>query len=197
MQTWLIGRPTPLTPVLPMGGLNNRWAPLTDDAGPVVTGILSVGDTLVHTNPTLGQGTALALRTAQQVAQQAIDGEDPYDVARRHQQWALQELRPWYEMQIAADRASEVELQAGVAGTALPPASYNRAAVNACALEEPEIMRARARVRHLMDRADEAYAEPGVRTTLARWRSSHPHPAKVFDGPTRATWQSIVSQTLT
>ncbi|MEV6421689.1 FAD-dependent oxidoreductase [Streptomyces sp. NPDC051662] len=192
MHAWLTGGPTPFTPVLAMGGLNNRWTPLADDTGPVVTGVLSVGDALVHTNPTLGQGTALALRTAQWVAQQAIEGETSYDVARHHHRWALRELRPWYDTQIAADRASEARLQCGISGTALPPTPYERAAVDACALEEPEIMRARARVRHLMAHADEAYAEPGIRATLDRWLSSHPRPDDVFDGPARATWQSLM-----
>lgn len=190
MHTWLAGGPTPLTPVLAMGGLNNRWTPLTDDTGPVVTGIIGVGDTLVHTNPTLGQGIALALRTAQWVAQQAIEGENPYALACRHHHWALQNLLPWYETQISADRATETRLQAGLSGMAALP--DERAAVDACAFEEPDVMRARARVRHLIDHADKAYEEPGIRLTLARWRSSHVWPDDVFDGPARSTWQEIV-----
>ncbi|MEV8333892.1 FAD-dependent oxidoreductase [Streptomyces niveus] len=192
MRAWLRERPAPFSPVLAMAGLNNRWTPLADDAGPVVTGILGVGDTLVHTNPTLGQGTALALRTAQRVAQQPIEGEDPCNLADDHHLWALRELHPWYETQTAADRVSEARLQSGISATALPPASYGRVAADAGTLEEPEILRARARVRHLMCRAEEAYAEPGVQAALARWRSSHPRPDDVFDGPTRTTWQSIV-----
>ncbi|MEE1736989.1 FAD-dependent oxidoreductase [Streptomyces sp. BE147] len=191
MRNWLTGRPIPLSPVLAMGGLNNRWTPLADSNGPVVTGILRVGDTLVHTNPTLGQGIALALRTAQWVAQQAIEEENPYDLARHHHQWALRELRPWYETQIAADQATEARLQAGISES-IPVTSYERAAIDASAFEEPSIMRARARVRHLIDRSDRAYEDPDIGAALARWRSSHPRPEDVFDGPARTTWQSIV-----
>ncbi|MFD7866030.1 FAD-dependent oxidoreductase [Streptomyces sp. NPDC059783] len=190
MGTWLDDHPTPFSPVLAMGGLTNKWTPLVDDAGPVVTGVLSVGDTLVHTNPTLGQGTALALRTARWVAQQPLGEEDPRATARRHHQWALRKLRPWYDTQIAADRASEARLRAGIAGTALPPTE--RMAVDACALDDPEILRARARVRHLMTHAQEAYGEPGIRATLRRWISAHPHADDIFDGPNRTTWQSLI-----
>jgi 2-polyprenyl-6-methoxyphenol hydroxylase-like FAD-dependent oxidoreductase len=191
MNAWLTGRPVPLSPVLAMGGLHNRWAPLSDAAGPVATGILGIGDTLIHTNPTLGQGTALALRTAQWAAQQAIDDEDSYEIASRYHRWALQELHPWYELQVSADRATERLLQSGIDGTASLD-SDERAIVEACAFQDADVMRARARVRHLMGHADEAYAEPGIRAKLARWRSLHPRHHDICDGPERITWTSIV-----
>ncbi|MFI6277875.1 FAD-dependent oxidoreductase [Streptomyces sp. NPDC050988] len=191
MNAWLANRPLPLSPVLAMGGLHNTWTPLADGSGPVVTGIVRIGDTLVHTNPTLGQGTALALRTAQWVAEHAADEEGPYDFSSRYHHWALQELRPWYETQISTDRATETRLLRGIEGT--DPGSDQRAAIDACAREDSDIMRARARVRHLMEHAHEAYAEPAIRARLTRWRSSHPRAADIFDGPARNTWQSILS----
>jgi hypothetical protein len=106
----------PLSPVLPMGGLNNRWAPLADVCGPVAAGIVGVGDTLVHTNPTLGQGTALALRTAQWVGRQALT-DDPYDLACRHHAWALHELLPWLNAQITSDHTTESTLRDGISET--------------------------------------------------------------------------------
>ncbi|EGX61810.1 MULTISPECIES: NAD(P)/FAD-dependent oxidoreductase [Streptomyces] len=191
MNAWLTNRPVPLSPVLAMGGLHNRWRPLADASGPVVTGVVGVGDTLIHTNPTLGQGTALALRTAQWVTQQDLTGESPNEFAGRYHRWTLQELRPWYEMQISADRATATRLASGIYGRP-SLSSDERAALGACALEDTDIMRARARVRHLMDHPDEAYAEPRIRAKVARWRSSHPGHEDIFDGPARTTWHSIV-----
>lgn len=191
MNAWLVNRPVPLSPVLAMGGLHNRWAPLADGQGPVVTGVVGIGDTLVHTNPTLGQGSALALRTAHWVARHAASDEDPYDFACRYHHWALRELRPWYETQISADRATETRLRKGIEGS--DPASDERATIDACAREDSDIMRARARVRHLMEQAHEAYADPEFRARITRWRSSHPRAEDNFDGPARTTWQSILS----
>ncbi|WP_330351740.1 FAD-dependent oxidoreductase [Streptomyces sp. NBC_00582] len=191
MNAWLVNRPRPLSPVLAMGGLHNTWAPLADESGPVVTGMVRVGDTLVHTNPTLGQGAALALRTAQWVARRAAGKADPYDISCLYHHWALRELRPWYETQISADRTIETRLRKGIEGT--DPVADERAAIDACAREDSDIMRARARVRHLMEQAHEAYAEPEIRARLTHWRSSHPRAADIFDGPARTTWQSILS----
>ncbi|MFI6036052.1 FAD-dependent oxidoreductase [Streptomyces sp. NPDC051315] len=52
---WLSHDPQPVGEVHIMAGLDNRWSPTADDAGPVVTGLVRVGDALVHTNPTLTQ----------------------------------------------------------------------------------------------------------------------------------------------
>ncbi|WP_433226727.1 FAD-dependent oxidoreductase [Microtetraspora malaysiensis] len=62
---WLDLAPEPRSSVLAMAGLDNRWTALADNDGPIVTGLVNVGDSLVHTNPTMGQGIALGLRAAQ------------------------------------------------------------------------------------------------------------------------------------
>jgi hypothetical protein len=162
----------------------------------VAAGILRVGDALVHTNPTLGQGTALALRAAVWVARQLADAEDPYEFAHRYHHWALQELRPWYETQVSADRATAIRLQQGSEELDLP-ACDERAAIDALAREDPDIMRVRARVRHLMEHPDAAYTEPGIRTKLTRWLSTHHRLEDIFDGPTRTDWRAIVGSAQT
>jgi flavin-dependent dehydrogenase len=155
-------------------------------------GVLGIGDALIHTNPTLGQGTALAMRAAQWVAQQAIGDKDPYEDARRFYRWAQLELHPWYETQISADRATEARLQSGIDDTS-SLGSDEQVTIDACASEDADVMRARARVRHLMDHPDAAYAEPDISAKIALWRSSHPRRKDVFDGPARTTWRSIVN----
>ncbi|MFJ6661318.1 FAD-dependent oxidoreductase [Streptomyces sp. NPDC091377] len=193
MNAWLTGHPEPLSPVLAMGGLTNSWTPLADGSGPVATGIINAGDALVHTNPTLGQGAALALRTAQQTAR--LTGrhpDDPSALAARHHQWTLRELRPWYEHQVTSDRAYAERLRAGAAGdTVLPPPEA--AAIEASAWDDPVVMRARARVRHLMIYPDQVLQQPGVRDRIGQWISAHPRFTGGFDGPDRAQWESITS----
>uniref|UniRef100_UPI003F496395 hypothetical protein n=1 Tax=Streptomyces chartreusis TaxID=1969 RepID=UPI003F496395 len=191
INAWLTHRPVPISPVLAMGGLHNTWSPLADESGPVATGIVGVGDTLVHTNPTLGQGAALALRTAQWVAQRTDQVTNPYDFACCYHRWTLRNLRPWFDTQVSTDRATEARLRKGTEGGG--PVSDQRATIDACAREDSAIMRARARVRHLMEQGHEAYADPEIQARLEYWRSSHPRTRDIFDGPDRTTWQSILS----
>lgn len=100
----------PLSPVLAMAGLDNRWTALTDDAGPVVTGLVNTGDSLIHTNPTLGHGVALGLRTAQHLAAHADTvAADPAG----YHAWTVRELRPVFDAQVTGDRTVGERLAEG------------------------------------------------------------------------------------
>ncbi|MGW5679849.1 hypothetical protein ACWEV4_33040 [Streptomyces sp. NPDC003860] len=157
----------------------------------MATGIINAGDALVHTNPTLGQGTALALRTAQWIAE--LTSRHPHDpalLATKHHQWTMRELQPWYEHQVTSDRTYAARLTAGTASEpAAPPPET--AAMEAAAWDDPVVMRARARVRHLMTHPDRALQQLDVRTRIGQWISAHPHFTTGFDGPDRARWESI------
>ncbi|WP_218000666.1 hypothetical protein [Nocardia higoensis] len=54
-----------------MAGLDNRRTAPVDQGGPIVTGLLGVGDSVLHTNPTFGMGIPFVLRTAAWVAARA------------------------------------------------------------------------------------------------------------------------------
>jgi 2-polyprenyl-6-methoxyphenol hydroxylase-like FAD-dependent oxidoreductase len=51
----------PITPVLPMGSLQNLHRSLVVDGQPVAIGIQPVGDALCHTNPTFALGASLSI----------------------------------------------------------------------------------------------------------------------------------------
>jgi 2-polyprenyl-6-methoxyphenol hydroxylase-like FAD-dependent oxidoreductase len=51
----------PITPVLPMGQLRNTLKEFVMDGGPVVSGVIAVGDSRCHTNPRYAWGLSLAL----------------------------------------------------------------------------------------------------------------------------------------
>ncbi|MFJ3882661.1 FAD-dependent oxidoreductase [Streptomyces sp. NPDC090077] len=181
---WLGLDPEPRSPVLPMAGLPNRWTSLTDAAGPVVTGLVNTGDSLVHTNPTLGHGVAFGLLSAQYLAAHAE--ETAADPAGYHD-WAVRSLRPWFEDQVAADRGNEQRLAGGA-----PPPDRRSAAVGACAFEDPVVMRARARVRHLLQPAAEAYGSDEVDRHVTAWLEANPDFSPAHDGPTRDEWEALV-----
>lgn len=65
-----------------------------------------------------------------------------------------------------------------------------RAALAACAFDDPLVMRARAKVRHLLLTADQAYGTEEVRARLAHWLDQHPDFTPRFEGPSRAEWES-------
>lgn len=182
---WLDLAPEPCSAVLAMAGLDNRWTALADDDGPVVTGLVNAGDSLIHTNPTMGQGTALGLRAAQYIATRA--DRIAADPAGYHT-WTAQTLRPWFDAQVAADRANEHRLTGDA-----PLPDRRAAALAACAFDDPVVMRARAQVRHLLRPADDAHGTDEVDRHVTAWLAAHPDFTPTNDGPTRDQWDALVA----
>ncbi|MEU8776901.1 FAD-dependent oxidoreductase [Streptomyces sp. NPDC048606] len=183
---WLDLAPEPLSGVLAMAGLDNRWTSLRDGEGPVVTGLVNAGDSILHTNPTLGHGAALGLRAARHVAAHVEEiAADP----DAYHAWTEKALRPWFDAQVKADQGNERRL----AESAAPPTDRRAAALGACAFDDPVVMRARALVRHLVLPADEAYGTEEVERHVTAWLAAHPEFAPTHDGPTRDQWEALVA----
>lgn len=195
---WLALEPEPLSAVLTMGGLENRWTSLIDVSGPVVTGLIGIGDASIHTNPTMGQGAALALRAAQWVAHHADEvQEDAWAFAMDYHRWASQTLYPWFATQVAADAATQEQLRRNLRAqgtTQVTGAARVRAAREVCAWQDPVVMRARAQVRHLILHEEQAYGAEEVRARVERWLEEHPGFIPTFDGPQRAAWEAATRQ---
>ncbi|MEX2975242.1 FAD-dependent oxidoreductase [Streptomyces sp. C184] len=181
---WLDLAPEPQTAVLAMAGLDNRWTSLVDGDGLVVRGLVNAGDSLVHTNPTLGHGVALGLLAAQHLATHVDQiAADPIG----YHTWTAQVLRPWFDAQVTADRGNEQRL------TDSSPSSDRRAAaLAACAFDDPVVMRARAQVRHLLQSADDAYNTDEVDRAVTDWLAAHPDFSPTHDGPTRDQWDALI-----
>jgi 2-polyprenyl-6-methoxyphenol hydroxylase-like FAD-dependent oxidoreductase len=67
----------PITPVLPMGSLQNLHRSLVVDGEPVAVGIHPIGDALCHTNPTFALGASLSIKhgfALADVAERTDDG---------------------------------------------------------------------------------------------------------------------------
>ncbi|MFF2042700.1 FAD-dependent oxidoreductase [Kitasatospora sp. NPDC058170] len=182
---WLDLAPEPQSPVLAMAGLDNRWTSLADEDGPIVTGLVNAGDSLIHTNPTLGHGVALGLRAAQHLATR-VDriAADPAE----YHSWAAQSLRPWFDAQVAADRVNERQL-----AESAPLSDRRAAAMAACAFDDPVVMRARAQVRHLLRPADEAFGTEEVDRQVTAWLAARPEFSPQHDGPTRDQWDALIA----
>jgi hypothetical protein len=74
-------RAEPISPVLPMGSLQNLHRSLVRDGAPVATGIQPIGDALCHTNPTFAYGVSLGLRHGFTLARIATELDDPHALA--------------------------------------------------------------------------------------------------------------------
>ena len=181
---WLDLAPEPQSPVLAMAGLDNRWSALVDDEGPIVTGLVNAGDSLIHTNPTLSHGTALGLLAAQHLATHADRiAADPLG----YHAWTVQTLRPWFDAQVASDRTNGQRLT-----ESSPLTDRRAAALAACAFDDPVVMRARARVRHLVQPPQDAYSTEEVEQHLTAWLAAHPDFTPNHDGPTRDQWDALI-----
>ena len=71
----------PITPVLPMGSLQNLHRSLVVDGKPVATGIQPIGDALCHTNPTFALGASLSIAHGFGLADLAATTDDGRELA--------------------------------------------------------------------------------------------------------------------
>ncbi|MFD7263777.1 NAD(P)/FAD-dependent oxidoreductase [Streptomyces sp. NPDC059874] len=189
-EAWLALGAQPLSDVLATASLDNRWSPQADERGPVVSGLVPVGDAITHTNPTLGQGTSLALWAARRVARTAHQDPGSERYAARYHDWAVRTLKPWFDFQVVADSAIGERFATRAVRSGTP---REVAALFDCALEDPEVMRARARVRHLAEPPERAYADPEIRARVARWLEARPDYAPRPAGPDRGEWEKLTT----
>ncbi|MFI0982231.1 NAD(P)/FAD-dependent oxidoreductase [Streptomyces sp. NPDC021093] len=192
---WLSLGAEPLSEVLPLAGLENRWSALVDERGPVVTGLLAVGDSFAHTNPTMAQGISLSLWSARWLADHVDGGVDPAGAlfAAAYHSWAVRTLRPWFDVQVQTDEAIG---QRYAERSTKPQDRFARqsAAMLECGLADPVVGRARARVRHLRELPRAAYEDPEVQRHLADWLAARPEWEPRTAGPSRAEWEKLTSR---
>ncbi|MGQ0719107.1 MAG: FAD-dependent oxidoreductase [Pseudonocardiales bacterium] len=108
---WLDG--TPITDVLAMAGILDRYRRFVVDGQPVVTGFAAVGDSWACTNPSAGRGLSVGLIHAQLLRNVVrAHPDDPAALARVWDEHTEQFVAPYYRNQIAADRARIAEMNA-------------------------------------------------------------------------------------
>ncbi len=154
----------------PYANVHNGRRSLADDEGPIVTGLVLVGDSATHTNPTLGRGTSLALAHAQQLARTAHEAvADPSGYAAAFAAWTERHLGVWYESQSAIDAAASVRLRATFTGEPVPRAAHAARAIEALGVAsaaDPRIASLLQRLVGVLMTLDEVLAQPGVAETI-------------------------------
>ena len=117
---WLEGEP--ISDMVAMGGILDRYRRLVVDGRPVATGVALLGDSSTCTNPSLGRGMTLGLLHAQRLAETVhAHLDDPYDFAATWDAVTEAELTPWYRETVEEDRARLNEMEALRHGLDAPP----------------------------------------------------------------------------
>jgi 2-polyprenyl-6-methoxyphenol hydroxylase-like FAD-dependent oxidoreductase len=107
---WLAGEP--ITDVLPMGGITDRYRRFVVDGSPVATGVVAVGDAWACTNPVGGRGISMGLMHAVATAcivRQHLD--DPLALALAHDAVTETRVTPWYHSTVEFDRARTARMR--------------------------------------------------------------------------------------
>ena len=143
---WLEGEP--ISGVLAMSGVIDRYRRLVVDGRPVVSGVALAADAWACTNPSLGRGIALGLMHAQRlrdVVRSHLD--DPREFAQAWDAVTEAELTPWYRETVAEDRSRLREIEALRSGSepeaSNQPADTLRGAMLAAVPHDADIFRER------------------------------------------------------
>ena len=104
MPHWLEGEP--ISDLMAMGGVLDRYRRPQRDGQPLLTGIALLGDACACTNPSLGRGITLGLVHAQALREVVSSHlEDPLEFAQAWDEATEARLTPWYRETVAEDRS--------------------------------------------------------------------------------------------
>jgi len=186
---WVDGEP--VTDVLVMAGVLDRYRRLIVSGRPVATGVLAVGDAWACTNPSAGRGISVGLMHAQKLRDAVRDSEgDPLALAHEFDRRTEAEVTPYYRGQVATDRARVAEMDALRAGAEPPSPDPPRAGWMAGLSQDPVLLRGLMDVGACLAHPQEVMARPGF---LDRALSFAGDPLPVMPGPDRETLVTLAT----
>jgi flavin-dependent dehydrogenase len=162
---WLDG--TPITDVLPMAGILDRYRRFVVDGRPVITGFAAVGDAWACTNPSAGRGLSVGLIHAQllrNVVRAYLD--DPAALARVWDEHTEQFVAPYYWNQIAADRARIAEMDALRNGLEPPPPDSMMDRFGIAAGYDADVFRGLVETVLCLALPQEVFERPGIKDKI-------------------------------
>lgn len=194
---WLEGEP--ITEVLAMGGIMDRYRRFVVDGRPVATGFVAIADAWACTNPSAGRGLTLGFKHAARLRDLLHPGAgDPYALAEEFHEVTEAEIAPWFWSQIAEDRARIDEMSALREGREVPPpmddlvrltkelARFVRA--------DPDIARALLEYVGVLTPLQAIAARPALRDRLAALRlSANDVAPAALPGPDRSELLELVA----
>ena len=190
---WAAGEP--LTDVIVMAGVLDRYRRVAPGGRPLVTGLLPVGDAWACTNPTAGRGVSLGLLQAIALRDVLREfGDDTHETGVRFDAVTEEKVTPWYRDQVLRDRNRAAAIQAAVEGRAPDsnpdPARQMQAAMLAGANADPEVARASLDVLACLALPSEVIARPGLAEKVRSFIGAE---VPQLPGPTRAELLSLLN----
>ncbi|MEA2901669.1 MAG: hypothetical protein QOH36_1556 [Actinomycetota bacterium] len=179
---WLRG--DPITDVLTMAGVLDRYRRFVVDGRPVATGVVAVGDAWACTNPSAGRGITVGLIHAQGLrhAVRSRGVDDAEGLVRAFDQVTEEQVAPYYWNQIRADRRRMAEMGALRRGEEPPAADPTAVAVGAAVYQDPVVFRGSLETAMCLALPEEVFARPGF---MDRVRAVSPGPPMPMPGPDR------------
>jgi 2-polyprenyl-6-methoxyphenol hydroxylase-like FAD-dependent oxidoreductase len=186
---WLDGEP--ITDVLPMAGVLDRYRRFVVDGRPIVTGYAAVGDAWACTNPSAGRGISVGMIHAQ-LLRKAVREHlgDPRAFAQMWHDYTEEGVQPFYRNQIAADRARLAEMNAIRQGIEPPPQNGPMTRLIVAAGSDPDAFRALIETVQCLALPQDVFQRPGMIETLERHGGEQPNPAP---GPDREQLLSLLA----
>lgn len=178
---WLDGEP--ITGVLPMAGILDRYRRLAVDGTPVATGFVAVGDAWACTNPSAGRGVSVGAVHAQLLRRLVAEHlERPADLARAFDEGTERVVGPFYRNQVAADRFRIAEMAAARDQAPPPTPDPHMSALVAAASSDPDAYRGLLETVMCTALPHEVMARPAVSGAMAAHEAD---PAGRPPGPDR------------
>jgi flavin-dependent dehydrogenase len=191
---WLDGEP--ISDVLAMAGILDRYHRFVVDGAPIATGYAAVGDAWACTNPSAGRGLSIGLIHAQllrDVVRSSLD--DPHRFAVEWDAVTETEVAPWYWHQMATDRARLDEMEAvregraAMVNTSVPlPPQYVEA--SSAAAFDADVFRAVLETVGCLALPDEVFSRPGMWDKVL---AAAPAERIAMPGPTRDELLSLLA----
>ena len=185
---WLDGQP--ITDVLAMAGILDRYRRFVIDGRPVVTGYAAVGDAWACTNPSAGRGLNVGMVHAQLLRRVVRDHVgDPAGLVQAWDESTDQHVAPFYWNQISADRARLAEMTALREGRAWTPEDSAMSRPAAAAPYDADLFRPLIETITCLALPQEVINRPGIRAKIEQsGRQASPAP-----GPDRQQLLSLLA----
>lgn len=178
----------PLSRLRAMTRLENQYRRLADADGPIAGGVVLLGDSALHTNPTAARGTSLAFAQAQHLAATLANAVDPVSYSADFDAWTATNIGVWYQPQAQGDASLACRMQAAVDGKPSPPPELMerlRLAIFNAARTDAPVAVALRRMIHLVSLPDEVIGNETVRAQLDALLAARPELTARAAGPSR------------
>jgi 2-polyprenyl-6-methoxyphenol hydroxylase-like FAD-dependent oxidoreductase len=192
---WLDGEP--ITPVLPMSGIVDRYRRFVVDGIPVATGIVGVADAWACTNPSAGRGMTVGMlhaRHLRDVLRTAAEG--PRSIVEEFDRRTEAHVAPWYHAQIAADQARFAEMDAVREGRPVPQPGALAQQIGALfgtMMADPDLFRAALEYVATITPVQTILERPAVAERMAAVRRAMSGPPPAIPGPNRAQVLQLIA----